>query len=181
MANDRLSKKLGQIDEEMGILLTRLGNLEHKIINTSPKEGDWSVTQILNHIKLAEFYAHSYVQKKINAKDLKKAGLGSKMRLLALKIYIGSPLTFDAPKAVNTSSLPVEDSIENIRILWENQRKSLALFFDTLSEGQKALLVYKHPAAGRMSLFDMLGFFESHFNHHKKQIDRTLKTVQNIG
>jgi uncharacterized damage-inducible protein DinB len=178
MGKDIFSKKLSQMDEHLAILLNRLEGLDHQIINTSPKEGAWSVTQVLNHMKRVEFYTHAYIQKKIKAPDLKKAGIGSKLRLYGLRAYMKSPFTFNAPKAVNTESLHAQDTISNIQSSWVVQRNKLGKFLNSLTEEQKQLLVYKHPVAGRLSFSEMLSFIETHNHHHTKQIDRTLKAVE---
>jgi len=54
------------------------------------------------------------------------------------------------------------------------ERKDLYEFIDSVSEDYIDKEVYKHPLGGRLSLTGMLEFFDSHFDHHSKQIFRAL-------
>jgi len=172
-----LSKKLSALNQSTDALLKKLEKVDPELLNKKPTESAWSVNQVMHHIMLSEKLSLQYCLKKIQSKELKKAGLMSPLKILTYKTVSQLPITFKAPKGLGDSALPEKDTIDNIKSTWQKNRGALENFLASLTEEQAKLAVYKHPAMGRISFKDMLNFFQDHYKIHLKQIERTLEDV----
>ena len=54
---------------------------------------------------------------------------------------------------------------------WENIRIGI---IENLPDGYEKMLIYRHPLAGRLTLFQMLTFFKTHISRHENQIERLI-------
>ena len=173
-------QKLDQLDIELRNLLRELEAYSEAKLNEKPDEKSWSVFQVMYHLLLSEQYSCQYVQKKLSfAPELKKAGLVSGLRRLALNTYLATPLKFKAPAVVN-DDLPQQATFWEIAKKWKDQRVLLRDYLQELPDEHFNKEIYKHPFAGRLSLDGMLAFFQGHFKRHKKQIFRTIRKVDAV-
>ena len=175
MHRSLLFAKLQRLDKELDDLLTSLGNYSHEALNQSPKEGAWSATQVLHHVKLAEYYSLKYCEKKLSFKpELGKVGWREYLRGTLVKWYLQIPLKVNAPANMSGTALPAESHLAEIEAEWKGLRKELYKFLEDLSEDYIDKAVYKHPFGGRLSFAGMLDFYQAHFRRHQRQIWRTL-------
>ena len=166
---------LQKLNQKLDQLFKELDQYAEAELNQSPKQGAWSVMDILHHLKLVEFHANAYVKKKLSFDpDLPKIDFQSKMRATLMNAFNRSPLKRKAPKAVAENSFPKDVPFQDLKQQWLAQRKDLEQHLLSLPEDLYHKQVYKHPFAGRMSLSGMLSFFDSHFDRHHRQIRRTL-------
>ena len=63
---------------------------------------------------------------------------------------------------------------------WKDNRAELQEFLDNLPSHLLKTELYKHPFAGKMSLKNMLVFFNLHFKRHRKQLNKVLKEVKYV-
>ncbi len=172
---NKLNKRLGELDDSLKALLEELKVFSDETLNDRPDEETWSVLQVMQHLKVSENLSMKYVQKKLSFKPkLKRAFLLSPMRLQLLKLYLNSPLKYKAPKVVDTPSFPPDSTFWEVAKQWSQQRQELAEFLQSLPPEMFKKAIYKHPIAGRLSLYGMLDFFQLHFNRHRKQITALL-------
>lgn len=170
----RLQKLTANLDE----LLRELSAYSDETLNTQPGPGKWSALQTMHHLLLAEGYAQRYVAKKLSFNPkLKKAGLTDRWRTFLLQLYLSSPFKYKAPAAVDGENLPTDTSLAETKDLWLQQRRELTVQLEGYPPEIFSRSLYKHPFAGRMTLDGMLIFFQTHFDRHRKQIERTLQTV----
>ncbi len=177
--NKALQTQFKKLDADFIDLLEDLKQFSDSKLNKKPQEGAWSVLQVMHHLMLAERLSHQYLEKKLSHNPaLEKAGLKSKMRSILLKTYLATPLKRKAPAAVG-DNLPEESTFWEVVKQWKQQREELKAFLETLPDDMMNKELYKHPAAGKMTILDMLKFFDSHFTRHRKQINRNLKEYRN--
>lgn len=175
MNRAQLITQLQELDKELDDLLHALGSYSHEALNKSPKEGAWSATQVLHHIKLAEYYSLKYCEKKLSFKPkLSKATWRENLSGKLVKWYLQAPLKVKAPTIMSGSALPSESQLADIESEWKKQRKDLQQFFEALPKEYIDKAVYKHPFGGRLSFAGMLEFYLAHFERHRKQIWRTI-------
>jgi hypothetical protein len=128
---------------------------------------------VLHHIVTAEALTLGYVRKKMQAGDsLPRAGLASRLRLLALEATLASPLRFRAPAAV--AGVPPEIDAAELRARWDGVRRDWRELLESFPPELVNRLVFRHPRAGRMSLEHALGTLEAHLAHHVPQVRRAL-------
>jgi hypothetical protein len=167
-----LLETLEQERRELFDLLQVRGDEE---LNRAPGPGKWSAIQVMHHLIISEELSLKYVRKKLSFKpELQKAGFSERFRRMLLKIYLGLPFKFKAPKGVNDDALPAHVSFSETARRWDAIRLDLAGFLEGVSQDLFDKELYKHPAAGKMTLHGMLDFYLAHFRRHREQIIRTL-------
>ena len=177
----RLQKEFDLLQRELRLLFEELKVHSNNVLNKKPKPDKWSTLQVLYHLQLAEAGSLKYVQKKLSFNpELKNNNIGSKFREKAINIYMGLPIKFKAPPQVGDGAIPELSEFWTLVSKWRDQRDELGEFLETMPEDLVNKQIYKHPAAGRMSLLGMLKFFRSHIKRHKKQIDKNLKDYQYV-
>jgi|AntRauTorckE5430_2_1112549.scaffolds.fasta_scaffold01753_3 uncharacterized damage-inducible protein DinB len=170
--------KLDQIDQKLHQLLTQLEKHPDLVLNQPPSDGGWSVLQVLHHLIIAEYASLGYVKRKISFDPkLENAGFRAAWRLFLVNFYFWLPIKIKAPKGVDRSALPDTSDLSTTVAQWRTQRKELRQYLQELPDTWFNKELYKHPAAGKMSLRQMLQFFGSHVKRHKSQINRVLKEV----
>jgi len=173
--NAKLQKNLRHLDEDLSKLLEELKNYSESDLNRAPKPGAWSALQVMHHLMLAESTSQQYVEKKLSFNPpLKNKGLFNIIRFRILSLFMRSPLKRKAPEGLGTSTLPAQSSFWETAKKWKAQRESLAQYLDGLPAEYISKEIYKHPAAGRLTLPQMLLFFHDHFRRHRKQIRKAL-------
>ncbi|MEL6865534.1 MAG: DinB family protein [Bacteroidota bacterium] len=173
--NSKFQKQLLQLDQSLTEMLEKLKDFSDDQLNRPPKKGGWSAIQVMHHLLLAERLSLAYVLKKLSFQpELKRAGLEAMMRSQLLNLYLGLPFKFEAPPHIGTPALPERASFWETAKSWKQERQKLQQFLKDLPSDLDNKALYKHPFAGRISLGNMLSFFQAHFYRHRKQIFRVL-------
>lgn len=161
-------------------LFGRLDGLDLGQLTIPEGDGQWSVNQVLAHLSNSESGTLRYIKKKMQGLDtLSNSNVFSQLRARFLKWMLGSSLKFKMPKQLSVPSNEVP--YEELKILFDKNRRELKELLESFPEEGLDLLVFKHPFAGRFSLLQTVAFLDHHFNHHLKQIDRILREVENRG
>ena len=165
---NRIKIKFESLEESRKALIGSIESANESNLNKAPKPGKWSVNQILYHLLMSEYGSYKYVTKKLQSDNITTNGWKSKMASLILKIALVLPLKYKAPKVAR---IPPEslDFLE-LKSTWEINRAALWEMISTLPEETAKKNIYRHPAAGRFNLSQMLTFFQDHFDHHQKQV-----------
>jgi hypothetical protein len=173
--NTNISNRLDGLDRLLEDLYAELKTHSADALNRRPGSGQWSVMQVMQHLLLSEHLSEKYVQKKLSFNpQLPNAGFAGAFRIFLLRLNIALPFKFKAPKAVGDEALPENSSLEETMTRWRANRAGLRAYLAGLPEEYFKKSIYRHPFAGRLSLSQMLLFFELHFRRHVKQIKRTL-------
>ena len=170
---NRIKNKFERLEESRKALIRSIESAGVSSLNKAPKPGKWSVNQILYHLQMSEYGSYKYVTKKLQSDNISTNGWKSKMASLILKIALVLPLKYKAPKVAR---IPPESlDFPELKITWEKNRVALWEMISTLPEETARRNIYRHPAAGRFNLSQMLTFFQDHFDHHLKQVMGILK------
>jgi uncharacterized damage-inducible protein DinB len=169
-------QKLWDILEAQRIhLFEKLDKEDPSVFNQKPTPETWSANQNLEHLLRAEAASLAYLKKKLTngGSDIPKAGVKSWYRRFVLRIAFGIPtLKFKAPKYLD--NLPDDLDYHTIKTTFATQRTELKNFIDSLPNPVLESEVWKHQAAGKMSIAQMLDFFEDHFGRHEKQLGKAI-------
>lgn len=154
-------------------LLDSLSAYSDEQLNKKPADGGWSPIQILHHLAMSEELSLAYTRKKMGfSSDFEDNNLAAWARSLLLRISLHLPVRYAAPPAIDTDNLPVFASFADTRAKWEQARADWTQFFEQMPDALANKLVYKHPRAGRVTWLQMLSFFNTHMERHKRQIFR---------
>jgi len=170
---NRIKNKFEKLEDSRKALIRTIDSVEESVLNKSPRPGKWSVNQIIYHLQKSEHASYNYVTKKLQSDNLARNGYRSKMASLILKIAFILPLKYRAPKAVR--DVPENLDFTDLSNKWKKNRNALWDLISTLPEETAHRNIYRHPAAGRLNLYQMLTFFQDHFDRHQKQMLRILK------
>lgn len=150
-------------------VLAALAGLDPAALNRSPVPGRWSALQVLHHVATAEALTVAYVRKKMQTGGaLPRAGVASRLRLLALRLALASPLRIRAPGAA--AVVPDRDELSAVQARWDEVRGELRLLLEAFPEELVDRVVFRHPYAGPMGLADTLGMLQAHLDHHVRQV-----------
>ena len=179
---DKKSKgQLKKLDQKLTLLLRDLQHYSDAKLNESPQKGAWSVLQIMQHLMQAELGAVKYIEKKLSFEPaLEKAGMMSNMRALALNTFMSVPIKIKAPDGVSGDNLLTDLTFWDVAKQWKQQRNELEIFINNLPSELFEVDLYKHPLTGKMSIGNMLTFFNKHVDRHTSQIRRTLKRIDAV-
>lgn len=172
-AYDALEAQRIQLEE-------RLNSLNASLLKIPEGEGKWSVNQVLAHLSNSEFGTVRYINKKMLGLDgLEELNFLAKVRSKLLKWLLDSNIRFKMPKQLPEPTN--ELSYDELKSQFEKNRNSLKELIQSFPEEALNKMIFRHPFAGRFSLYQAVAFLEDHYNHHVHQIDRILKVVENRG
>jgi uncharacterized damage-inducible protein DinB len=169
-------EKLWQTLEQQRVdLFNELDRVDQSLLNQQPAPNTWTAHQNLEHLLKAETTSLSYLQKKLSSGSggIPKAGFKSWGRRFLLRLAFTLPmLKFQAPKYLE--ELPETSDFQDLKARFTQQRAALKSFLDTLPNEVLEGEIWKHARAGKMSIAQMLDFFEDHFNRHEQQLKRAI-------
>ncbi len=124
----------------------------------------------------------AYVKKKLSFNpSLPAAGLGTHIRTWLLCQSLKSPFKFKAAKGVQTENLPRHTELVELEQEWLILRDNMASYLHSLDRKWEGKSIYKHPLAGRLSIPQMLQFFQCHFDRHARQIRNIMDQAQMVN
>jgi hypothetical protein len=174
--NKRVSHLFARLQGDLKQLLAELDNVSNDKLEKSPGEGKWSVTQVMYHLNSAESLSVKYVSKKrLASPQLKRTGIEAQLRLLLARISFYVPFKYRAPKLLG--EMPEHVSYVEIKNAWLKTRSELSELLHSLKEEELNKPIFRQPFFGRWNIFQMLGFMQTHFNRHRRQINKTLKML----
>ena len=172
-----LLQEFSKMEAERLALMEQLSSQPNNKLDTKPANGGWSVTEVVMHLVVAETGALKYMRKKLEFGGHKKASFGAavKQRLLNLAISIPG-LKFKAPKVAQIQE-GSDISFDDAKAQWNEIRTDLLKEYEAFDDAIVDNELFKHPAAGKLSVIQSVRFMRQHMNRHIKQIHSTLKQV----
>ncbi len=157
-------------------ILRDLEKLDETTLNRIPAPGKWSCAQIMLHINLSIGGTLSYLHKKLQQPELiEKSGIAARFRSSLLNAALRSDIKFKAPKGLD--NLPEYASFSEIQSLTQQNLDKMEQFLSNFPSQLLRKNVFKHPAAGRINIYQTLAFLDAHALHHKRQIAQIIKNA----
>mgnify|MGYP001214290183 CR=1 FL=1 len=168
--NDRLTN----LDSKTFKLFKKLENLPDNKLSFSDKK--WSVLEILYHVWIAEISSEKYIRTKIKYPEtIIKTPALSYIKAYLTKYFLLLGFTINAPKG--TANFPKKISLKELQNNWKKSRFSFSKLIIELNKKKLAdKAIFRHALMGRINLSLTLFFFELHFNHHLKQINKRMSS-----
>jgi hypothetical protein len=176
MTYDQLDHIWAAMELKRKTLSTKLAAYDNDLLNKKPNAEAWSVIQVMDHLLMAERGTVAYVKKKTQDKtSIQKTGIKEWFISLLLNMNIRSSKKFGAP--INIIPTVTYASLNEINELWNAVRQDMKETIHAIPADMLGYNWFKHPAAGKLNLMQMLTFTEAHFDRHEKQIWRTIKAI----
>jgi hypothetical protein len=173
--NPIIEHKYNQLENSRKKLIEELRKYDNHSLESVPAPGKWSVSQVFYHLNKAEGLSISYVRKKMpDINNLKKTGVTEYVKLMVLKLLFVSPIKFKAPVKV-LGGMPEMINYVDIIKQWDNTRIEMKKLLESMPEDVLHKNVFKQPAIGRINIFQMLDFMQSHFDRHRNQVNKIVK------
>lgn len=160
------------------ILINLITSLSDEKYNQQPSSGSWSVAQAANHIFLSEQLSTAYIRKKLSYPDtLLPFQIKSWGGVYLIKLVLWSGYKRKAPVNINMWDQQPILSQADLEQQWSKLRADMITLIEKHQEAFGSHMVYRHPFAGRMTMHQMLIFFNDHMAHHMKQINRIVSKI----
>lgn len=160
------------------ILINLITSLSDEKYNQQPSSGSWSVAQAANHIFLSEQLSTAYIRKKLSYPDtLLPFQIKSWGGVYLIKLVLWSGYKRKAPVNINMWDQQPILSQADLEQQWSKLRADMITLIEKHQEAFGSHMVYRHPFAGRMTMHQMLIFFNDHMAHHMKQINRIVLKI----
>jgi len=174
--NQKIKIQFQRMDQQKKELMSLLRSLSTENYLRQPDPYTWSVGQIATHLYLSEKLSLTYLRKKLSYPDsLLPYSVRSWWSLYFVNFILWSPVKVKAPAPINMwkeSEILLPDDLD---MKWNAVRGEMAALISENLPRFKSHLVYNHPLSGRMTMRQMLIFFNHHIAHHIRQIHRILK------
>jgi hypothetical protein len=138
----------------------------------------WSVAEILEHLRMVESGVARLITKRVG--QAKEAGLGEE-KSTASVLPSFSPYSAMLEKAVlqapatvqPRANIDISDALEGL----ESSREALRAAVVSASGLALGEIKHTHQILGELDLYQWLIFVGQHEGRHRKQIERTLKSI----
>ena len=163
-----LEKKLRRLNEWRAAWLDRIQAMPPDKLVAKPRPGKWSILEIIEHLAVSE---------RVVFQDLPDPSLlvehprrlEHRFRYLLVVVFLRSPIPIQMP----SQSLAPKGgrSLSECRRLWnENQEWLLAYVRQLDAEGLRRA-VFEHPAAGPLTVGQMIYLNQIHIDRHVRQVE----------
>ena len=174
----RLAEAMDYVEERRKELLQSFEGIAGDRLCRRTSDEGWSVAEILDHLRMVEAGVARLITKRVG--QAREAGLGEEKstdsvlptfeqhRSKLATAVLQSPATV-LPRA----NIDISEAVEGL----ESSREALraaAVSANGLSIGE---IKHTHPVLGELDLYQWLVFVGEHEGRHRKQIERTLKSI----
>jgi hypothetical protein len=169
---------MGYVEERRKeLLLSFEGVPGDRLCQRATPEG-WSVAEILDHLRMVEAGVARLITKRVA--QAREAGLGEEKSTAPVlptfdhySAQLENAVMQSPPTVVPRANIDINEAVEGL----EGSREALraaAVSANGLSIGE---IRHTHQILGELDLYQWLIFVGQHEGRHKKQIERTLKSI----
>jgi len=174
----RLAETMDYVEQKRKELLQSFAGVPGDRLCKRATPDGWSVAEILEHLRMVEAGVARLITKRVG--QAREAGLGEEKSTKSVFPSFERPsmrlenAVIQSPIAVQPRpDIDISDAVEGL----EGSREALraaAVAATGLSLGE---IKHTHPILGELDLYQWLIFLGQHEVRHKKQIERTLKSI----
>ena len=165
----RIIKRLDSTHEKLTATVTPLSP---QIFCRRPSESEWSVSEILHHLRLVEDRVIKELEKGLATAPQRLSPL---RRLIPTAIVGSRVIKVKAPQAMNPNEPPeMEKSLAN----YNETRARLKSLCATQGRNRLKQIVFTHPFLGKISGVAAVSFLGYHEQRHLKQIKEVLTKLK---
>lgn len=167
-----MERTLKRLDSTHEKLIVAVEPLSSQLFLQRPSETEWSVSEILHHLRLVEDRVIKELEKELAGTPQR---LGLLRRLVPTSIVGSRLIKVKAPRSVTPTAAP-----EKEKSLAEYNQTRSRLKSLCAAHGRKRLqlTVFKHPFLGPISGFAAISFLGYHEQRHLKQIHEVLRQLK---
>ena len=174
----RLAEAMNYVEEKRKELLQSFAGVPGDRLCRRAAIDSWSVAEILEHLRMVESGIARLITKRVG--QAREAGLGEENSTASVMPSFDrystmlSSMVMQSPTTVlPRRDIDISDALEGLDSSREALRAA-AVSANGLSLGE---IKHTHPILGELDLYQWLIFVGQHETRHKKQIERTLKSI----
>lgn len=166
-----MNRPLKRLDSVHQRVLDTINPLPPEVFSRQPAPGQWSVAEIVHHLRLVEELVLKSLEAAI-ARPPQRVGFFR--RFIPTSIVSLRVVRVKAPRAATPLNAPEKDlAIENLN----RARNSLKEICATHGEDRFRHLIFKHPVLGEIDGVAAVSFVGYHEQRHYKQIREVLNKL----
>ena len=166
------------VEEKRRELLQSFAGVDgEKLCRRAAPDG-WSVAEIIEHLRMVESGVARLITKRVG--QAKDAGLGEEKATTSVLPsfdrhlqYLDSKVLKSPPMVQPRANVDISEALEGL----ESSREALRAAVVTADGLALGEIKHDHVVLGELDLYQWLIFVGQHENRHKKQIERTLKSI----
>ncbi len=173
----RLAETMSYVEEKRRQLLQSFEGVPRDRLCRRAAPG-WSVAEILDHLRIVESGIARLITKRVG--QAREAGLGEEKSTESVmhtfdrhSAALESAVIKSPPTVQPRANIDISEALDGL----ESSREALraaAIVASGLSIGD---IKHTHPILGELDLYQWLIFVGQHEGRHKKQIERTIKSI----
>lgn len=163
-----------ELEEKKELLLEDMAQYSEEQLRFQPAPDRWSMIMALQHIVLAEQGL------RLTEQELRNNPLRKQLAPGELFEEVLEVLDKDVPVDVADPAMEPDNSasLERLSWMWASERESLFELLDRIREEEANEIMFSHPASGPLDPIRMLLLAHSHFNTHRRQIDKLRAEIE---
>jgi hypothetical protein len=174
----RLAETMSYVEEKRRELLQSFKGVPgDRLCRRSASDG-WSVAEILDHLRMVESGVARLITKRVG--QAREAGLGEETSTASVmpsfdpySARLENAVLQAPPTVVPRTNVDISEALDGLESSREALRAAV-VSADGLSLGE---IKHTHAILGELDLYQWLIFVGQHEGRHKKQIERTLKSI----
>ena len=174
----RLAETMTFVEEKRRELLQSFEGVDGDRLCQRATPDAWSVAEILEHLRLVESGIARLITKR--AGQARDAGLGNEKSTASViptfERFNGTlqNAAMQAPETVRPrANVDISEALDGL----ESSREALRAAVVSASGLSLGEIKHNHPFLGELDLYQWLIFIGQHEGRHKRQIERTLKSI----
>ena len=174
----RLAETMDYVEEKRRELLQSFEGVDGDRLCRRAAPDGWSVAEILEHLRMVESGVARLITKRVG--QAKEAGLGEEKSTSSVMPSFNpysamlERAVLQAPSTVQPrENIDISDALEGL----ESSREALRAAVVSASGLALGEIKHTHQILGELDLYQWLIFVGQHEGRHRKQIERTLKSI----
>jgi DinB superfamily len=174
----RLAETMSFVEEKRRELMDSLDGVSGEALCRKAAPDKWSVAEILDHLRMVESGIARLITKRVG--QAREAGIGEEKSMApVLPSFMRHAATLESSILQSPATVKPKANVDINEALDGLADSREALRAAIVSANGVALgeIKHTHPILGELDLYQWLIFLGEHEGRHKKQIDRTLKSI----
>jgi len=174
----RLNETMTFVEDRRRELLRSFEGVSGNRLSQKATPDGWSVAEILEHLRMVESGIARLITKRVG--QAKEAGLGEETATTSVipsfdqhQKMLESAVLQSPPAVQPRANVDISEAVDGLESSREALRAAVVMA-DGLSLGE---IKHNHPILGELDLYQWLIFLGQHESRHRKQIERTLKSI----
>ena len=174
----RLAETMTFVEGKRRELLQSFDGVEGDRLCRRAAPDGWSVAEILEHLRMVESGVARLITKRVG--QAREAGLGDEKSTAPVlpsfdrySAILEKAVMKSPPTVVPRANIDISDALEGL----ESSREALRAAVVSATGLSLGEIKHTHQILGELDLYQWLIFVGHHEGRHKKQIERTLKSI----